>query len=71
MIRLKLDEILYDKRVTVNQLSKLTGIRWNTINDLAGNTARHWSPENLEKIMEALGIERIEDMIEYKKEQEG
>ncbi|MEF3309330.1 helix-turn-helix transcriptional regulator [Paenibacillus sp. GYB004] len=71
MLRLKLDKILYDRRITVNQLSKMTGIRWNTINDLAENTARHWSPDNLEKIMVSLEINRIEDLIEYVEGDEG
>lgn len=38
-------------------------IGWNTIDDLAKNKAKHWSPENLEKIMAALEIKNVADLI--------
>ncbi len=70
MLRLKLDELMEKKRYNARQLSEKTGIRWNTIDDMAKNLSKHWSPKNLEKIMEVLEIERIEDLIEYKKREE-
>ncbi|QYR20781.1 helix-turn-helix transcriptional regulator [Paenibacillus sp. sptzw28] len=60
-----------EKRINTRQLSEMTGIRWNTVDDMAKNKARHWSPENLDKIMQALGVETIGELIEYIKEQEG
>ncbi|WP_199615575.1 helix-turn-helix domain-containing protein [Paenibacillus alkalitolerans] len=71
MLRLKLDQLMVEKRVNTRQLSEMTGIRWNTIDDMAKNKAKHWSPENLEKIMKALDLEDIGELIEYKKEQKG
>lgn len=70
MLILKLSEHMEEKRINARQLSVMTGIRWNTIDDMAKNKAKHWSPENLEKVMEALGIEDITDLIEYKKDTE-
>lgn len=67
MLILKLNEHMEEKRINARQLSVMTGIRWNTIDDMAKNKAKHWSPENLEKVMEALGIEDITALIEYKK----
>ena len=71
MLRLKLDRILFERRISANQLSKMTGIRYPTVLDMEANKSKAWSPENLEKIMVALDIEDIGDLIEYKKEQEG
>lgn len=38
---------------------------------MAANKSKAWSPENLNKIMEALELDDIGQLIEYKKEQEG
>lgn len=71
MLYLKITAARENKNITTRQLSIMTGIRWNTIDDMEKNAAKHWNPAHLEKIMEVLEIERIEDLIEYKKEQEG
>lgn len=68
MLILKLNEHMEEKRINTRQLSEMTGIRWNTIDDMAKNKAKHWAPDNLEKVMIALGIEDIADLIEYKKD---
>lgn len=65
MLRLRLNEIMVVKRINTRQLSAMTGIRWNTVDDMAKNVARHWLPENLERIMIALEIEHIEELIEF------
>lgn len=70
MLILKLSEHMEEKRINARQLSVMTGIRWNTIDDMAKNKAKHWSPENLEKVMIALELEDITDLIEYKKDSE-
>ncbi|MGO4181200.1 helix-turn-helix domain-containing protein [Paenibacillus sp. TAF43_2] len=70
MLKLKLDRIMFEKKYNTKQLSEETGIRWNTIDDLAKNRAKNWSPESLNKIMIALKIEDINELIEYEKEQE-
>lgn len=70
MLKLKLDRIMFEKKYNTKQLSEEAGIRWNTIDDLAKNRAKNWSPETLNKIMIALNIDDINELIEYEKEQE-
>ncbi|MDU7473637.1 MAG: helix-turn-helix transcriptional regulator [Paenibacillus macerans] len=69
MLRLKLDKLLFDRRLNANQLSKLTGIRYPTILDMEANKSKAWSPENLNKIMIALDLDSVEELIEYVKEE--
>ncbi|HBU81782.1 MAG TPA: XRE family transcriptional regulator [Paenibacillus sp.] len=71
MLKLKLAELINERGLNTRQLSKMTGIRWNTISDMAENKSKAWSPENLNKIMEALELQDISQLIEYEKEQEG
>ena len=63
MLILKLDDLMAEKRINTRQLSEMTGIRWNTLDDMKKNKARQWSPENLEKIMVALDIKNVSDLI--------
>ncbi|MCY9764746.1 helix-turn-helix transcriptional regulator [Paenibacillus alvei] len=70
MLILKIDEIMKEKNLNTRKLSEMTGIRWNTVNDMVKNTAKHWVPENLEKIMDALDIEDISNLIERVNEEE-
>lgn len=63
MLILKIEEIMKEKNLNTSNLSEMTGIRWNTVNDMVKNTAKHWVPENLEKIMDALDIEDMSDLI--------
>ncbi|WP_028562266.1 helix-turn-helix domain-containing protein [Paenibacillus pinihumi] len=65
MFRLKLDTIMEERGLNAKQLSDLTGIRWNTVKDMEKNESRHWSPDNLNKIMIALELKNVEDLIEY------
>jgi DNA-binding Xre family transcriptional regulator len=68
MFRLKLKRVMFDKDINTRQLSDKTGIRWNTVDDMAENKSKTWSLDNLDKIMTALDIEDINELIEYKKE---
>ncbi|OBZ08065.1 helix-turn-helix transcriptional regulator [Bacillus sp. FJAT-26390] len=70
MLRLKIDKLLHDRHMNPNQLSKLTGIRYPTVLDMCNNDSKAWSPDNLNKIMVALEIENVNELIEYEKEQE-
>ncbi|MFB9327014.1 helix-turn-helix domain-containing protein [Paenibacillus aurantiacus] len=65
MIYLKLAQLMEARRINTKQLSEMTGIRWNTVDDLVKNKAKHWSPENLEKIMVALDVEDVSELIGY------
>jgi len=68
MLRLKLREIMFEKRWNARQLSEATGIRWNSIDDMMENRSKRWTVENLEKIMEVLDIKDVSELIEYVKE---
>lgn len=65
MIRLKLQELMDTRGANSRQVSVGTGIRWNTVDDMAKNRAKAWSPENLEKIMVFFGLKQIGELIDY------
>ncbi|WP_135553178.1 helix-turn-helix domain-containing protein [Paenibacillus cymbidii] len=43
----------------------MTGIRYPTVLDMENNVSKAWSPENLNKIMAALELRDIGELIEY------
>ncbi|SFE11714.1 putative transcriptional regulator [Paenibacillus algorifonticola] len=65
MFKLKLDKVMAERGLNAKQVSELTGIRWNTVKDMEKNVAKHWSLENLEKIMVALELKDANELIEY------
>ncbi len=65
MLKLRLDELLFEKRMNANQLSEMTGIRYATIDDMKKNKAKQWSVENLNKIMQALELQSVHELFEY------
>jgi|GEM_PF-1639137 len=68
MFRLKLEQLMLEKRYNTRQLSEATGIRWNTIDDMVKNKSKAWNVENLNKIAEVLNLTSAEELIEYVKE---
>ncbi|MEY8748647.1 helix-turn-helix domain-containing protein [Bacillales bacterium AN1005] len=68
MLRLRLNELMNERGLNPRQISSMTGIRWNTVSDMAENKSKAWSPENLNKIMIALELTDISQLIEYQKE---
>lgn len=70
MLILKIEEIMKEKNLNTRKLSEMTGIRWNTVDDMVKNKSKQWSPENLEKIMDALEIKNISELIERVYEEE-
>ncbi|MGW8823376.1 helix-turn-helix domain-containing protein [Paenibacillus lautus] len=69
MFKLKLDRILFEKRMNANQLSELTGIRYPTILDMVKNKSKAWSPDNLDKVYKALELSSVTELIEYVNEE--
>ena len=69
MFKLKLNRILFEKRMNANQLSELTGIRFPTILDMVKNKSKAWSPDNLDKVYKALELTSINELIEYVNEE--
>jgi len=65
MLRLRLREVMFEKRWNARQLSDATGIRWNSIDDMMENRSKRWTVENLEKIMEVLELKDVSELIEY------
>lgn len=63
MIRIYLSKLLGERRMTQKQLSDLTGIRPNTINDWYHEITPSLKLEHIDKICEVLGCS-IEELIE-------
>lgn len=64
MIKIYLSKLLGERRITQVELSRLTGIRPATINDIYHEMAIHLSVENLDRICEALNCS-LNDLLEY------
>lgn len=65
MIRLKLKEVLRKKGMTQKELSEISGINETTISFMSRDTSSVINKENLAKIMKALDIQDISEIIEY------
>ena len=64
MIKIHLSRLLGERRMSQRELSRLTGIRYPTINELYHEMVVKISTDNLDKICEALGCE-LHDLLEY------
>lgn len=63
-IRLKVKELLEEKNLTQKELAIRSGIRESTISDIVRGSRTVINFEHLAKIMEALKVKRVEDIIE-------
>ncbi|SMQ75997.1 putative transcriptional regulator [Bacillus sp. OV166] len=64
---IKLDKLLNDRNMSQHELSRLTGIRQPSINEMCRNQTRRIPADNLAKICEVLNCE-ISDLLELVKE---
>lgn len=64
MVKIHLSAIMGKERITQAELSRRTGIRYNTINDLYHELALGIRFEHLERICEVLDCD-FSDLIEY------
>ena len=64
MIRIHLSRLLGERRMTQIELSRKTGIRAATINELYHEFAERVNLEHLDKICEVLGCE-LDELMEY------
>ena len=64
MIKIMLSRKLGELRVTQKELSIVTGIRANTINDLYHDIAERVNLEHLDKICEALDCD-LSDIVDF------
>ncbi len=63
MIRIKLSRMLGERRLTQADLSRMTGIRANTINELYHDFADRINLEHLDKICEVLDCELTDILV--------
>ncbi len=63
MVRIYLSRILGEKRMSQKELSKLTGIRPNTISEWYNEIAVSLKVEHMDRICEVLGC-RLDELIE-------
>jgi len=66
-IHIKLNELLNSKEMSQHELSRLTGIRQPSINEMCNNETKRLPLDNLTKICEVLECE-ITDILELVKE---
>jgi len=64
MIRIFLYDLLAKKRLSQRELSRMTGIRANTISDMCNEIAERVSLDHLEKICAALDLSSLEELIQ-------
>lgn len=65
-IIIKLDQLLTEREMSQHELSRATGIRQASINEMCRNQTRRMPIENLEKICDVLNCE-ITDIIELQR----
>ena len=63
-MRVKLKEVLEERNMTQGELVKMTGLRQAVVSELVHNQRMSLKKEHITKICEALGIKKIEDIIE-------
>ncbi|MDM5229665.1 helix-turn-helix domain-containing protein [Lysinibacillus pakistanensis] len=64
---IKLKEVLAERGITQKQLAEQSGIRANAISEMVNNQRQTINKDQLAKVCEVLGIERVEDMLEFRK----
>lgn len=67
MIRIKLKEILKEKNMTQKELAERTDLRPNVLSEMANNSRTTINKEHLEIVMDELGIEDLNKILEYRK----
>jgi putative transcriptional regulator len=68
--KLKIRDILRDKNMTQKELAELAGIREATLSEMASNSRSVINKVHLAKIMDALDITKLEDILEFSIEEE-
>lgn len=66
ILRVKLKEILDDRKITQKQLHEMTGIRTAAISELYNNQRKTINREHLTKIATALEIKDVTELIELR-----
>lgn len=66
-VKVRLNDLLSDYDLSLNQLHLLTGIRRATLSEIANNKRQRIQLEHIEKIANALEIEDINEIITLQK----
>ncbi|WHX32884.1 helix-turn-helix transcriptional regulator [Brevibacillus agri] len=64
-LKLKLDEVLKERGISQNKLSKMIGVRQATISDLCRNARSDFSIPIIEKIAQVLQITNITELMQF------
>ncbi|UPI12212.1 hypothetical protein [Bacillus phage SBSphiJ2] len=67
--RVKIKEVLEERGLTQKDLAEMTGIRAAAISEMSQGTRTVINKVHLSKIMDALGLTRIEDILELRVEE--
>lgn len=67
-VRLRIDELLKNRGLTQQELSRLTGIRQAAISEMVRNKRQKISIHHLEKIAKALGITDVNELLTIEEE---
>ena len=65
MIRIRLREVLDERGMTQKELAERTGLRPNTVSMLCRDAVTAISKDTLSRIMKALDIRNVSEIIEY------
>lgn len=65
MIRILLYDLLAKKRLSQRELSRMTGIRANTISDMCNEIAERVSLDHLNKIVMVLKLQGLDEIIRW------
>lgn len=66
-IEIKLQQLLLKNKMTYQELSKITGLNLRTISELVNNKTERIPKSAICKIAEALEIDDIREIIDFKK----
>ena len=64
-VKLKVKELLEERNITQKKLAQISGIRESTISDIVRGTRTVINFEHLSKIVEALEIDNISQLIDF------
>lgn len=67
-VKVKVKEILEERKLTQKKLADISGIRESTISDIVRGSRTVINFEHLSKIAEALNITDIRDIIDFEKD---
>ncbi|WP_419958995.1 helix-turn-helix domain-containing protein [Psychrobacillus sp. BM2] len=66
-IKIKLDQLLFDNRMTYQELADRTGLSTRTISELVNNKVERIPKKAICLIADALSIDDISQIIDFKK----